>query len=88
MGSIPVRVTNTGIIRTLSSLVTSSDFLFVSDTQTPKRDSANSDCAKVVEVKKGKVYYAGHTNNRRHQDLSKSFGENGVVIVRMSGDAT
>ena len=39
-----------------------------------------------VKVKDGSVYYAGHTTNRRHYNLSKSIGE-GVYIVRIKKDA-
>ncbi len=42
--------------------------------------------AIIVDLNKKTAFYAGHTTDRRHRDLSKAIDE-GVIIVRMAVNA-
>ena len=40
-----------------------------------------------IDTENGKIYYAGHTTNRRRYDMMKSIGSGTAYIVKLKNEA-
>ena len=83
------RIWVAAVLMTLFLVATGCGFSNIETIYGPEKTKKNGEvyhAAIIVELNIKKAFYAGHTTDRRHRDLSKAIDE-GVIIVRMAVNA-